>query len=145
MVFVRSYEVKEIFADGVVDGMLFQEEEIGPVFFCLVSHHLTELAKMLPIFLVKTRVYFLEGLGEVKVVDGNLRLEFDKITLTERMCRFEIVPLMDIISHLYLEMRLQSLKQPACVDILVFILPEGYLEMGTAVVVQTTPEMKGML
>ena len=52
MVLVWCDEVEEILADGVVDGMLFEEEEIGFVFFCLVGHHFAELAEMFTVFVV---------------------------------------------------------------------------------------------
>ena len=54
MILVWCDKIEEILADGVVDGMFFQEEEIGFVFFGLVGHHFTKLTEMFTIFVVQT-------------------------------------------------------------------------------------------
>ena len=86
--------------------MFFQEEEIGFVFFGLVGHHFTKLTEMFTIFVVQTWVYIFESLGEVKVVDVDFWLEFYKILLAEGMGGFEEISSVNIVGHLYFEVRL---------------------------------------
>ena len=106
MILVWCDEIEEILADGIVDGMFFQEEEIGFVFFGLVGHHFTKLTEMFTIFVVQTWVYIFESLGEVKVVDVDFWLEFYKILLAEGMGGFEEISSVNIVGHLYFEVRL---------------------------------------
>ena len=71
-----------------------------------MGHHFAELTEMLTIFVIQTWIYLFEGLGKVKVVDVDFRLEFYKILLAEGMGGFEEISSMDIIGHLYFKVRL---------------------------------------
>ena len=52
VVLVRSDEVEEVLADGVVDGVVLEEEEVGLLLAGLAGHHAAQMAEVLGVFLL---------------------------------------------------------------------------------------------
>ena len=143
--FFRGSELEQKFTYLIVDLVSFKDLEVGDFVCGLLYEGFTEIVEGLKAVFLKAFIDFLEQLCKLKVINGGIELESNKIISIKSVHALKRLFLMNKGWKNEFKIGLNCLKEIINIDICKLILPYFYIVDLLCGIVEVSPKSKSSL